>query len=122
MNLLKYPFKFLTIYGVWEPENLKSELAKKVYKIYSFVITLLIFLVLITNTLSLVKVSNRNEFNEIFTFNVTFFTLFFRIVYLLHNRNKIIKLKNMLFHEFFVPKNSKEFEIQNYFEYMNEYI
>ena len=121
MNILQVPFKFLSIYGVWEPENLKTSIAKKLYKIYTTIISTSMHLLFISDTISLIKSSNMEEFNEVFFLNVTIFIVCCRIIYLLVNRNRIINLKNILHHEFCTPKNDKEFKIIDSFDYINRY-
>ena len=92
MNILQVPFKVLSIYGVWEPENLETSVARRLYRIYTTITSITLHLLLISITLALFRTSNLAELNEALSTDFTLFVVCCRIICLLLLRNRIIHL------------------------------
>lgn len=123
MNAAKIPFRAMQYFGIWRPKTWTSPWAIRLYKLYSFVI-----IVLLTTfaTTFFIYILRGAENLDALTENLIMFcglcALSVKISNIFLRRDEIISFDNMFLEKICTPRSFHECAIQKEFEHKDRFL
>ena len=117
MQLLNVPFVILSFYGMRTKGDFASN--SKLYKTYAIVISLMMLLFIMAQTVTLINCKKLEEFTEVFFLYITMSACFFKIIHLQFKQNNIKIIFQMLNNFSRIQKSSQELKIEEHFDFIN---
>lgn len=117
MQLFSLNFLIYTVGGVWRPIEWSSNVAKLLYNIFTFIILVLIYFLMLAQFMDiLLIVDNIDDFATNILMFLTIVAVTCKATIVVVRRNAIIKLVQILLESPCKPRNEDEMTIQRKFD------
>jgi len=117
MHILELTFKVLTICGCWQPESWTSVHKRIIYRVYTFLVILLINSFVLSQFMDIILiVNNTDDFCDNFCVLLPMIIVCYKLFSLLGSHKNIIKLTNILTKKPCKPLKPNEIKIYYKFD------